>query len=142
MNDLFRPYLCKYILVFFVMPFWFTAMETHQEHVVVTLEVLRKNRLYLNHKKCEFGQLRVSYVGYIKFMAEAEADLKKVRAMIESPQPVNLRELRGFLGLMGYCRKLVAGYATIAWPLTEQLNADNFSGMKEPNKPSSSSRRQ
>lgn len=58
-------------------------------------------------------------------------DMDKVQAMIEWPQPSNLRELRGFLGLTGYYKKFLANYALIAQPLTNQLRKDSFDWSEE-----------
>ncbi|KAF8398742.1 hypothetical protein HHK36_014600 [Tetracentron sinense] len=100
--------------------------ESHQQHLAQVLGVLQANGLYVNCKKCEFGKTQMAYLGHIISGKGVAADPSKVQAMVSWPTPTNLRALRGFLGLIGYYRKFVAGYARIALPLIEQLKKDKF----------------
>lgn len=45
----------------------------------------------------------------------------KVKSMLELPAPKTLTQF-AWLGLIGYYRKFVKNYATVAYPLTEFLN--------------------
>lgn len=46
---------------------------------------------------------------------------EKVKAIQQWPTPRSPRALRGFLGLAGFYRRFIRGYATLAAPLTKLL---------------------
>lgn len=100
--------------------------QQHREHLASVLEVLAKHQLYANASKCEIGKTEVTYLGHVVSEAGVAIDKTKIKAMIDWPIPKNLRDLRGFLGLTGYYRKFIAGFAQIAAPLTDQLKKDCF----------------
>lgn len=50
----------------------------------------------------------------------------KIRAVQNWPKPDNLKQLRGFLGLSGYYRRFVYGFAKIVNPLIALLCKNAF----------------
>lgn len=132
MNTVFKPFLRKFILVFFDdILVYIPSLEEHPKHLAVVLEILAQQQLYANCKKCEFGQSRLAYLGHIISEQGVAMDPEKVAAMTNWPTPRNLKELKGFLRLTGYYRKYIAGYAHIAQPLTDQTRKDQFGWNEE-----------
>ncbi|XP_023757803.1 uncharacterized protein LOC111906273 [Lactuca sativa] len=84
MNDIFHPYLRKFILVFFDDILIYSPSEDlHQNHLNLAFEVLQKNQLFLNQKKCTFGQRKVSYLGHEISAQGVAAEASKVQAMLD-----------------------------------------------------------
>jgi len=127
MNEVLRPFLIRFALFFFYDILIYSKSEPkHLAHLRLVSEVLRENNLYINRKKCSFGQQAIEYLGHLISGAGVSADPKKLEVMKAWPVPRNLKALRGFLGLAGYYRRFVKDYSKTAWPLTQLLKKDSF----------------
>lgn len=127
MNDLFRPYLRKFVLVFFddILVYSKSWLE-HMKHLRIVLSVLSTNRLYAKQEKCQFGVEQVNYLGHVISWAGVQVDQSKVAAVNAWPIPTTTKQVRGFLGLAGYYRKFIRGFGGLAEPLTRLLNKEGF----------------
>ena len=83
--------------------------------------------LFIKRSKCAFGETSVSYLGHIIFETGGTMDPAKVQAILDWPVPHSARAVCGFLGLVGYYRKFVHNYDTVAAPLTALLKKEGFS---------------
>ncbi|RVW53188.1 Retrovirus-related Pol polyprotein from transposon 17.6 [Vitis vinifera] len=127
MNNIFQPYLRKFILVFFDdILIYSRSFSDHIHHLSIALQVLRENLLYVKSNKCFFGHSSIEYLGHVISSGGVYTDPQKVAAVRDWPTPITLKQLRGFLGLTGYYRRFVKDYGKIAKPLTDLLKKDAF----------------
>lgn len=127
MNHVFHQQLCKSVLVFFddilvYSPSW----SAHLLHLEEVLQLLRQHCLFAKLSKCSFGLTKVDYLGHTVSGNGVEMDQSKVQAVLDWSSPTSIKQLRGFLGLTGYYRRFIQGYASIALPLTSLLKKDSF----------------
>jgi hypothetical protein len=128
MNHIFRPYLRRFILVFFNDILVFSSSpESHKEHLRITLDILRSNQFFAKRSKCRFGCIEVEYLGHIISADGVSADPGMIKAMGDWPFPTTIKALRGCLGLTGYYQKFIHAYGSIAAPLTSMLKKNAFS---------------
>lgn len=92
MNEVFRPYLRKFVLVFFddilvYSPTW----ELHLEHLSQVLLLLRRHQLVARLSKCVFGQSHIDYLGHVLSPQGLLVDSEKVLAIQRWSSPRNLK---------------------------------------------------
>jgi hypothetical protein len=128
MNYVFKPFLRKFVLVFFDdILIYNKSWEEHVQYVDKVLQLLEEKQLYARPSKCSFGVKEVEYLGRIVSHEGVKVDPNKIKAIREWPTPKTLKKLRGFLGLTGYYRKFVNNYGQITTPLTTLLKKEAFS---------------
>ena len=90
------------------------------------MQLLRDRQLYAKLSKCSFGQPQIEYLSHLISNKGVVTDYLKVESMLTWPKPMNIKALRGFLGLTGYYKRFVEGYGIIAQPLTNMLKKEKF----------------
>jgi hypothetical protein len=97
------------------------SMEEHLQPLKIVFQILLENKFFVKLSKCQFAATQLEYLGHIISDQGVATDKTKTEAMLHWPQPSNVTELRGFLGLTGYYRKFVKHYGVLAKPLTDLL---------------------
>lgn len=100
------------------------SFEQHLHDRDLVFDRFRKAKLKLKATKCKLFQTRCKFVGHYVSENGIEVDPAKIGCVLNWPFPQNVKELRSFLGLCGYYRSFVKGYANIAEPLTQCLRRD------------------
>ena len=82
MNHLLKPYLRKFVLVFFDdILIYSGTWAAHLQHVDLLLQLLRTHKLFVKMSKCSFGMEEVEYLGHIVGREGVKVDPKKIQAM-------------------------------------------------------------
>jgi hypothetical protein len=82
MNDVLRPFLCRFVLVFFNdILIYSKSWVDHLLHLHAILTKLRQHKLYSKRSNCVFGITSVSYLGHIISEAGVAMDPTKVQAI-------------------------------------------------------------
>uniref|UniRef100_A0AAY5KLN0 ribonuclease H n=1 Tax=Esox lucius TaxID=8010 RepID=A0AAY5KLN0_ESOLU len=94
----------------------------HLSTLEMVLQRLEKASLTLNLAKCEFGKATVTYLGKQVGGGQVRPIGSKVEAIASFPAPTTRRQLRRFLGMVGYYRTFCRNFSAVVAPLTSLLS--------------------
>ena len=97
--------------------------EEHAKHVEAVLSALEQHHLYAKASKCHFGMVVQDFLGHTISGAGIKDNTRKVKAILEWPEPSDAHQLKCFLGLAGFHRRFVNKIFHLAAPLTNITGA-------------------
>ena len=95
--------------------------KTPQEHLLHIRRVfkqLKSANFSMKKSKCSFFSKEIQYLGHILNATGIRCLPAKTHAIQHMQPPTTPKQVRAFLGLVGYYRKFIKGFANIAKPLT------------------------
>ena len=99
-------------------------VETHLKHLELIFQRLHEVDLKLKMEKCSFLKKHIQYLGHIVSGDGIKPVPEKLSAIQQMPRPYTPKEVKQFLGLVGYYRKFIPRYADIARPLNALIRKD------------------
>ena len=92
--------------------------EEHFKHVETVFQKLQQAKLSMKLSKCHFFATEIAYLGHILSQDGIKPLPSKTIAINNMTPPKTQKQVRAFLGLVGYYRKFIKNFAKIAKPLT------------------------
>ena len=125
MNHVLRAFIGKFVVVYFDdILIYSKNLDDHLTHLKFVLDVLRKERLFANLKKCTFCTDKLVFLGFVVSAQGIQVDEEKVRAIQDWPSPPSVSKVRSFHGLASFYRRFVKDFSSIAAPITEVIKKD------------------
>ena len=85
----------------------FTKAAEHNQIVLEVLHCLEENHLFVKPEKCTFHATEVNFLGMIVRCDGISMDQTKVKAILDRPEPKNIKGVRSFLGLANFYRRFI-----------------------------------
>ena len=96
----------------------------HLEHLEIVFSCLREADLKMKRSKCDFFKSEIHYLGHLISPEGISPLPNKLDSIKHMPVPNSTKEIKQFLGLIGYYRKFVPRFADISRPLTTLTKKD------------------
>lgn len=94
------------------------TLTDHVQQVRAVLQRLIQHQLYAKLEKCEFHQTSTTFLGYVISPDGVAMDEGKVKAVLEWPRPITLKELQRFLWFANFYCRFIRNFSLVASPLT------------------------
>ncbi|KAK7925039.1 hypothetical protein WMY93_007349 [Mugilogobius chulae] len=97
------------------------SFTDHLHHLETIFQSLYHYGLKLQPEKCQFLKRQVKFLGHVVCSQGISPDPDKVAAVSDWKPPTTVRQVRSFLGFVGYYRRFIKDFSKIAKPLNGLL---------------------
>lgn len=101
------------------------TFETHVSNLRAVFDAHRRAGLKLQPPKCQLFQKKILYLGHEVSEKGIRPNPEYVKIVAKWPLPTTRTEVRSFLGKVGYYRRFLKDYATIAAPLHSVTSSEH-----------------
>lgn len=126
MDNVLRDYVGKGCLVYMDdIVIYSTSLE---EHLVLLKKIFKKLKdanLKIQPDKSEFLKKETAFLGHIVSGDGIKPNPDKIHAVLNFPIPETQKDIKSFLGLVGYYRKFIKDFAKLTKPLTKCLKKNS-----------------
>lgn len=98
-----------------------TSLQEHLENLKKVFSRLQQANLKVQLNKSEFLCKEVVFLGHIVTPQGVKPNPDKIDSIKRFPIPRTQKQIKSFLGLLGYYRKFIQDFAKLTKPLTECL---------------------
>lgn len=102
-----------------------TSLQEHMINLEKVFNRLRESNFKIQMDKSEFLKLETAYLGHIISNEGIKPNPDKIKAIENYPLPKTTKEIKQFLGLLGYYRKFIPDFARLTKPMTKCLKKTN-----------------
>ena len=107
-----------------------STKDEHLANLRKVIERLHNAQLSIKISKCRFFETSLKFLGHIISETGLSPDPAKIEAIKKMKQPTTVKEIQGFLGLVGFYRKFIRNFSKIALPLTNLVKGKNIKGAR------------
>jgi RNase H-like domain found in reverse transcriptase/Reverse transcriptase (RNA-dependent DNA polymerase) len=98
----------------------------HEQIIHEVLDLLEKESFFLKLSKCKFKCTSIKYLGIVVEKGTLKIDPTKCKGLASWPQKLSMVwQVCSTLGVLGYQRPFIPGFAKIAKPLTDLLKKEH-----------------
>lgn len=116
LGDIKYEYVCPYlddVLVFS------RSFQSHLLHLREVFSRLRAAGLTLNPDKAALCVPEIKFLGHLISASGVRVNPEPVKAIVEYPEPSNLKGIRKFLGMVGFFGRYIPEFSRVAAPLND-----------------------
>ena len=100
------------------------TFEDHLSHLQYVWQAIARAKLTIRPKKVQLAQPFVEFLGHVVGSGQKKPLASKLSLVSQIARPCTKKQVRSFLGVVGFYRYFVPNFSSISQPLTDLLKKD------------------